>query len=127
MADTFVEYLIENFAERVGRVRGNSLNEKVAFLRGRYLKTALDGRKESEAGNDTSIYRSAYASAHEDIGNMLVDFDESIEYLETEIISYIVTLMETTAVNKTPSSAGYLDAYGYMVAELRRAVEESNV
>lgn len=127
MSDTFVEYLIADFEGRVRSVRGKTLNEKVLSLRNRYLKTALDGRKEAESGNDVSIYRSAYASAHETVGAMLVDFDESADYLETEIINHLVTLMETESANETPSSVGYMDAYGYMVAELRKAVEESNV
>jgi len=127
MSNEFVEFFINDFPKRVGRIRGETLQEKVSYLRGRYLKTAEDCRKEIDSGADTSIYRSAYAAAHEDIGAILVDFDESADYLETEVISHLTNLIHVEEANKTPSSVGYMDAYGYMLAELRKAAEESNV
>lgn len=127
MSDEEIEHLLDGFADRVGRIRGKTLSERIEFLRNRYLKTALDSRKEAEAGLDTSNYRSGYASAHETIVEMLVDWDGSADYLESEIISHLFQLLSTEDSNMTPMSYGRIDAYTYMIAELRKAAEETNV
>ena len=90
-----VDSFLEKFNHRVGRVRGDSIADKLETLRNRYLKIALDSIKEYENGNDISAYRYAYASVHESCGNLIVDFEDATpEYVSFEIVDHLVELVE---------------------------------
>lgn len=123
MSDEEVESFLRNFDSRVGRIRGTTLESKIEGLVRRYVKTAADCRKECEAGFDMSNYRSAYASAHENAAELLSSEDLTLAQAILRISEMLVSEIE----EQTPASSGYMDAYGYILAEIRRALEESDV
>ena len=107
---------LDFYRSKTGRIRGITLEEKLQFLTDRYNKVVGDCAMAYEEGRDKSTFRIEFGQAHD-------YFCGKLKLIGSDKVEIKSILQEFSDLYENCDSPGWRDAYGYVIAELEKALE----